>query len=116
MSNPFRYFNSLPEIIRLAVLMYVKYPLSLRNVWSEAVQENALILAPLESRDARRAGDLMRQHVARTGEVVRDLMDERLRCEVILRQLSPILTACTCALTRMERAKSFCSGGKRYPL
>ena len=31
-SNPFRYFNSSPEIIRLAVLMYVKYPLSLRNV------------------------------------------------------------------------------------
>ena len=32
MSNPFRYFNSSPEIIRLAVLMYVKYSLSLRNV------------------------------------------------------------------------------------
>jgi transposase-like protein len=32
MSNPFRYFNSSPEIIRLTVLMYVKYPLSLRNV------------------------------------------------------------------------------------
>ena len=32
MGNPFRYFNSSPEIIRLAVLMYVKYPLSLRNV------------------------------------------------------------------------------------
>ena len=32
MSNPFRYFNNSPEIIRLAVLMYVKYPLSLRNV------------------------------------------------------------------------------------
>jgi putative transposase len=32
MSNPFRYFNSSPEIIRLAVMMYVKYPLSLRNV------------------------------------------------------------------------------------
>ncbi len=29
---PFRYFNSSPEVIRLAVLMYVKYPLSLRNV------------------------------------------------------------------------------------
>jgi len=27
-----RYFNSSPEVIRLAVLMYVKYPLSLRNV------------------------------------------------------------------------------------
>jgi DNA-binding GntR family transcriptional regulator len=47
--------------------------------WSESVQEHALILAALESRDARRAGDLMRQHVARTGEVVRDSMDERLR-------------------------------------
>jgi len=32
MSNPFRYFNSSPEIISLAVLMYVKYPLLLRNV------------------------------------------------------------------------------------
>jgi len=31
MRNPFRYFNSSPEIIRLAVMMYVKYPLSLRN-------------------------------------------------------------------------------------
>ena len=32
MSNPFRYFNSSPDVIRLVVLMYVKYPLSLRNV------------------------------------------------------------------------------------
>jgi putative transposase len=31
MSNPFRYFNSSPEIIRLTVLMYVKYLPSLRN-------------------------------------------------------------------------------------
>ncbi len=30
--SPFRYFNSSPAIIRLAVMMYVKYPLSLRNV------------------------------------------------------------------------------------
>ena len=29
--NPFRYFNSSPEVIRLAVMMYVRYPLSLRN-------------------------------------------------------------------------------------
>ena len=28
----FRYFNSSPEVIRLVVVMYVKYPLSLRNV------------------------------------------------------------------------------------
>jgi len=27
-----RYFNSSPEVIRLVVMMYVRYPLSLRNV------------------------------------------------------------------------------------
>src|SRR5208337_4978961 len=32
MSNPFRYFNSSPEVIRLVVMMYVRYPLSLRSV------------------------------------------------------------------------------------
>ena len=31
-ASPFRCFNSSPEVIRLAVLMYVKYPLSFRNV------------------------------------------------------------------------------------
>ena len=30
--SPFRYFNNSPEVIRLVVMMYVKYPLSLRNV------------------------------------------------------------------------------------
>ena len=30
MQNPFRYFNSSPEIIRLAVMMYVRFPQSLR--------------------------------------------------------------------------------------
>jgi len=30
--NPFRYFHSSPEIIRMVVMMYVRYPLSLRNV------------------------------------------------------------------------------------
>ena len=28
----FRYFKTSPEIIRLAVMRYVRYPLSLRNV------------------------------------------------------------------------------------
>ena len=32
MRNPFRYFNSSPEIICLAVMMYIRYPLSLRQV------------------------------------------------------------------------------------
>ena len=31
-TNPFRYFNSSPEVIRLVVMMYVRFPLSLRNV------------------------------------------------------------------------------------
>jgi putative transposase len=30
--SPFKRFNSSPEVIRLAVLMYVRFPLSLRNV------------------------------------------------------------------------------------
>jgi putative transposase len=30
--NPFRYFHSSPEVIRLVVMMYVRFPLSLRNV------------------------------------------------------------------------------------
>src|SRR5665648_130996 len=32
MRNPFRYFNSSPEVIRLTVMMYLRYPLSLRQV------------------------------------------------------------------------------------
>ena len=31
-TDPFKYFHSSPEIIRLAVMMYVRFPLSLRNV------------------------------------------------------------------------------------
>ena len=32
MKNPFRYFKISPEIIRLAVMMYIRFPLSLRQV------------------------------------------------------------------------------------
>ncbi len=32
MKNPFRYFNNSPEIIDLTVMMYIRYPLSLRQV------------------------------------------------------------------------------------
>ncbi|MEM1154560.1 MAG: IS6 family transposase [Pseudomonadota bacterium] len=31
-NSPFRYFKTSPEIIQLAVMMYVRFPLSLRNV------------------------------------------------------------------------------------
>jgi putative transposase len=30
--SPFRCFNFSPEVIRLVVMMYVRFPLSLRNV------------------------------------------------------------------------------------
>jgi len=32
MCNPFRYFNSSPEVIHLVVMMYIRYPLSLGQV------------------------------------------------------------------------------------
>jgi putative transposase len=32
MQSPFRCFNSSPEVIRLTVMMYIRYPLSLRQV------------------------------------------------------------------------------------
>jgi putative transposase len=32
MRNPFRYFNSSPEVIRVTVLLYIRYPPSLRQV------------------------------------------------------------------------------------
>ena len=32
LANPPRYFHSSPEVMRLVVLMYVRFPLSLRNV------------------------------------------------------------------------------------
>ena len=30
--SPFRYFKTIPEVIRLAVMMYIRFPLSLQNV------------------------------------------------------------------------------------
>jgi len=30
--DPFKWFDSSPEVIRLVVMLYVKFPLSLRNV------------------------------------------------------------------------------------
>jgi DNA-binding GntR family transcriptional regulator len=44
--------------------------------WAESVQEHAQILSALESRDGRRAGELMRRHVGHTGDVIRASFDE----------------------------------------
>lgn len=45
-ASPFRYFNSSPEVIRLAVMLYVKYPLSLRNV-EDLLAERHSVFIPL---------------------------------------------------------------------
>ena len=34
-THPFRYFKTSPEIIRLAVMLYVRFPLSLRNHFNQ---------------------------------------------------------------------------------
>jgi hypothetical protein len=42
--SPFRGFNSSPEVIRLVVFMYVRFPLSLRNV--EDLLSSAALIHP----------------------------------------------------------------------
>jgi putative transposase len=39
--SPFRYFKTSPDIIRLAVMLYVRFPLSLRNV-ADLLQERGV--------------------------------------------------------------------------
>ena len=39
MNNPFRCFNGPPEVIRLVVMMYVRHPLSRRNVEDFLVEQ-----------------------------------------------------------------------------
>jgi len=41
MKDPFRYFKTSPEVIRLAVMMYIRFPLSLRQV-EDLLQERGI--------------------------------------------------------------------------
>ncbi|WP_425452360.1 hypothetical protein [Roseovarius spongiae] len=41
-SDPFKYFKTRREIIRLAVMLYVRFPLSLRNVEDGSVRGMSL--------------------------------------------------------------------------
>jgi putative transposase len=45
MINPFRYFKTSPEIIRLAVMMYIRFPLSSRNV-EDLLHERGIDISP----------------------------------------------------------------------
>ncbi len=42
--SPFRYFKTSPEIIRLAVMFYVRFPLSLRNV-EDLLHERGIVIS-----------------------------------------------------------------------
>ena len=61
-ASPFCCFNSLPEVIRLVVVMYVRFPLSLRNV-EDLLFERGIDLChdPLPS-------DVRREHPTATGQ------------------------------------------------
>jgi putative transposase len=70
MSNPFRYFNSSPEVIRLVVMMYLRYPLSLRNV-EDLLDERGIdishetVLVVVESVWPMFAAEIRKKRVAR---------------------------------------------------
>jgi putative transposase len=69
-ASPFRYFNSSPEVIRLVVMMYVRFPLSLRNV-EDLLFERGIDLCHETVRlwwnrfGPLFAGDIRRQRVSR---------------------------------------------------
>jgi transposase-like protein len=71
MRNPFRYFNSSPEVIRLRVIMYIRYPLSLRQVETrhrDLPRNRAVLMEPVRS-DVRR-GD---PQAARSRSIILEL-------------------------------------------
>jgi transposase-like protein len=60
--SPFRYFKTSPEFIRLAVMLYVRFQLSLRNV----EQPNVIVTDKLRSYDAaKESGNEGRQETGR---------------------------------------------------
>ena len=69
-ASPFRYFNSSPEVIRLVVMMDVRFPLSLRNV-EDLLFERGIDLCHETVRmwwnrfGPMFAGDIRRQRVSR---------------------------------------------------
>jgi putative transposase len=54
-TSQFRYFNSSPEVIRLVVMLYVRYPLSLRNVGDLLAEREIEISHETVRTDVRRA-------------------------------------------------------------
>jgi putative transposase len=67
MSNPFRYFNSSPEVIRLVVMMSVRYPLSLRNVRAVDHEGEVLEAVVTARRDKAAALKLLKRIMKKYG-------------------------------------------------
>jgi putative transposase len=69
-ASPFRYFNSSPEVIRLVVMIYVRFPLSLRNV-EDLLAERGIVICHETVRywwnrfGPVFAGDIRRQRISR---------------------------------------------------
>ena len=70
--NPFRYFKTSPEIIQLAVMMYVRFPLSLRNV-EDLLHERGIDIC---HETVRHWGDLFDYYVFENGPEVREHIPE----------------------------------------
>ena len=79
--SPFRYFNSSPEVIRLVVMIYVRYPLSLRNVedllFERAVDQEGEILESYvtKKRDKKAALAFMKKALKRHGSPAKIVTD-----------------------------------------
>ncbi len=76
MTNPFRYFKTSPEIIRLAVMLYIRFPLSLRQV-EDLLHERGIEVSheavrfwwnrfgPLFARELRKRRNIPKVHYSR---------------------------------------------------
>lgn len=72
--DPFKYFKTSPEIIRLALMMYVLFPLYLRNV-EDLLHERGMIFAmKLFGSGEINLVQCSRQRSAETGSVGCDLI------------------------------------------
>jgi len=71
--NPFRYFKTSPEIIQLGVMMYVRFPLSLRNV-EDLLHERGIDIC---HESVRLRGDRFGTYFA---QKIRKCRSEAMRC------------------------------------
>jgi len=103
MSNPFRYFNSSPEVIRLVVMMYIRDPLPLRNVEDLLVERGIAIshetvrfwwnrFGPIFAAEIRKRQIVQMRRSAALGGVARPCRRARLR---LRRNCHSALDSCT---------------------